>query len=272
MLRISDQEAATVRISVVIPVKDHTVELRRVLADLAAQIRPADEIVVVDNGFDDEVLAIARTAGATAIREPEPGVAAAAAAGYDAATGDIIARCDADSRLPRGWLAAIEEAMREGRVAAVSGPGYFYEPPERLAAWRTTLSALYMGLYRWSMTGALAHPPLFGSNCAFRRAAWLLVRDEVHRTGTHIHDDVDLSVHLGAHALTVRWVPAIAVGIASAPLRRGAALRTTRGWAALAVHWPAEQPTLRWRRRIRWGSSQRVRIRTARSVQDRRVG
>lgn len=260
------------RISVVVPVKDHAVELRRVLADLAAQTRPADQIVVVDNGPDDEVIAIARAAGATVVREPEPGVAAAAAAGYDAATGDVIARCDADSRLPRGWLAAIEEAMLDPRIAAVTGPGHFYDPPAGLDRWRSTLSALYMGLYRWSMTGALAHPPLFGSNCAFRRTAWLLVRDEVHRTGTHIHDDVDLSVHLGAHALTVRWIPAIAVGIASAPLRRGAVLRATRGWAALALHWPAEQPTLRWRRRIRWGGSQRVRIRAARSVQDRRVG
>jgi glycosyltransferase involved in cell wall biosynthesis len=261
---------STTRISVIVPVKDHAVELCRVLADLAAQTRPADQVVVVDNGPDDEVVAIARAAGATVIREAEPGVAAAAAAGYDAATGDIIARCDADSRLPRGWLASVDAAMRDRRIAAVSGPGYFYDPPARLTPWRSVLSALYMGLYRWTMTGALAHPPLFGSNCAFRRSAWLLVRDEVHRTGTHIHDDVDLSVHLGAHALRMRWEPAIGVGIASAPLRRGAGLRTSRGWAALALHWPAEQPTLRWRRRIRWGSSQRVRI--ARRAQDRRVG
>ncbi|MET0589815.1 MAG: glycosyltransferase family 2 protein [Naasia sp.] len=238
------------RISVVIPVKDHTAELRRVLADLAAQTRRPDEVVVVDNGLDDEVVAIASAAGCVVVRESEPGVAAAASAGYDAASGDIIARCDADSRLPRGWIAEIERAMSDADLAAVTGPGYFYDIPVPLSAWRIPLSELYMGLYRWTMTAALAGTPVFGSSCALRRTAWERVRAEVHRVGTDIHDDVDVSVHLGAHGLRVGWDPRLVVGISADPLRHSGGRRFRRGWRALTVHWPDEQPTLRWRRRI----------------------
>ncbi|WP_431220768.1 glycosyltransferase [Leifsonia xyli] len=98
-------------VSVVIPVLDDSAMLARCLADLAAQLRPADEIVVVDNGSADDTVAVARAAGVRVIEQRLRGIWPAAAAGYDAATGDIIARLDADSRPPADWLLHLEAEL-----------------------------------------------------------------------------------------------------------------------------------------------------------------
>ena len=72
-------------VSVVIPVRDDAEMLARCLAALAAQTRPADEIVVVDNGSSDDSASVARSAGARVVAEATPGIPQAASTGYDAA-------------------------------------------------------------------------------------------------------------------------------------------------------------------------------------------
>src|SRR3954452_8207081 len=84
-------------VSVVIPVKDDAVALERCLRLLGQQTVAPLEVVVVDNGSRDASAAGARRHGARVVTEPTPGIPAAASTGYDAARGDLIARCDADS-------------------------------------------------------------------------------------------------------------------------------------------------------------------------------
>lgn len=114
--------------SVVIPVRNDAEYLRRCLRALAAQTRRPDEIVVVDNGSADHLPRVLREYDAVrVVREPVPGVARAAAVGYDAAVGDVILRCDADSVPPARWverhLAALERAMRNTAAPAPGRPG-----------------------------------------------------------------------------------------------------------------------------------------------------
>ena len=75
------------------------------------------------------------------------------------------------------------------------------------------------------MGGALAHPPLFGSNLAMRRDVWERVAGSVHRTRQDLHDDVDLSYHVGDVG-TIRHDPSLVVGISARPLR---------SWSGLGV-------------------------------------
>jgi glycosyltransferase involved in cell wall biosynthesis len=243
------------RISLVIPVRDDAEQLARCLKTAAAQSRPADEILVVDNGSDDDSAEIARKFGATVLTEDEVGIWAAAARGYDAATGDVIARCDADCRLPRNWLARVERQLtrRPDRVA-ITGPGRFYDlsPGARVLA-----SVLYMRMYFFTVRGALGNAALFGSNMAFRRSLWLRVRDSVHRHDAEVHDDLDFALRIDPveHVIYDR---ALRVGISGRPFRDPAAMRKriARARRTFALNWPEQLPWKRWRRRIRAGRAQ----------------
>lgn len=85
-------DSSTLTVSVVIPVRDDAELLRRCLHALAQQSHPAHEIIVVDNDSSDHSSAVAEQFGVRVLDQPEHGIPAASAAGYDAARGDIIAR------------------------------------------------------------------------------------------------------------------------------------------------------------------------------------
>jgi glycosyltransferase involved in cell wall biosynthesis len=237
-------------VTVVIPVRDDAGPLDRCLRDLGRQTRPADEIIVVDNASSDGSAEVAMKHDAIVVPEPRPGIPAAAATGYDAATGTLIARCDADSRLPPDWL---ERVVVELETAdAVTGSARFYDVPRRWRRFSRPLAMIYLGAYTLATGAALGHAPLFGSNLGMRRSAWLAVRDQVHRDDPELHDDLDLSVHLGARH-RIRRVPGLLVGISSRPFWNGEALerRFRRGMRTIRLHWPEEYPPYRVARRIR---------------------
>jgi len=232
-------------VSVVIPVRDDAGHLRACLQALAGQTVPPDEVVVVDNGSRDDSAEVARAAGARVVLEPVVGIPAAASTGYDAARHEVIARLDADCVPPADWIERLGDVLRaRPDVAAVTGAARFLDGPRAL---RGVGAVAYLGAYFASVTLALGHPPLFGSNFALRRDAWLEVRDEVHREGTHLHDDIDLSVHLGPERRIVLDAH-LRMGISMRPLTRPSTLplRMSRGMASLTTHWPRELPWLRW--------------------------
>lgn len=237
------------RISVVIPVLDDAPELAGCLAALGAQRRLPDEIVVVDNGCGDDSAGVARRAGARVVDEPVRGIPAAAATGYDSATGDVIARLDADSRPGPDWLGRIEAAFAEDPIlAAVSGPGEFIG----LTGWRARAATLlYMDAYFFSVGAAMAHPVLFGSNLAMRREAWERVRDGVNRTDPELHDDIDLSFQFGA-ADRLLVDRTFTVGISARPFDDPAGMRRrfSRAFRTIFRNWRVSPPSQRWRERI----------------------
>lgn len=237
------------RVSVVVPAYDEEAVLGRCLRSLARQVRPPDEVVVVDNNCTDRTVAIARAHGARVVAEPVQGIWPAAATGYDAATGDVIARCDADSVLPADWVRRIEDAFAaDPALRAVTGPGVFRElPPVR----RALAQVLYMRAYFVLMGLALGHPPLFGSNLAMRATAWQRVRGEVHSASDAVHDDVDLSFHIG-RGPQVRYDPRLQVEISARPFGdvRGLAVRVVRGFRSVLVHTPGDGPWARYREMV----------------------
>ncbi|QIS44739.1 glycosyltransferase family 2 protein [Clavibacter capsici] len=234
-------------VSVVIPVRDDAGHLRACLRALAGQTVAPDEVVVVDNASTDDSAEVARAAGARVVREPVVGIPAAACTGYDAARSEVIARLDADCVPPADWIERLGDVLAaRPDVAAVTGAARFLDGPRAL---RGVAAVAYLGAYFASVTLALGHPPLFGSNLALRRDAWREVRMEVHREGTHLHDDIDLSVHLGPERRIV-LDPHLGMGISMRPLTRPSTLplRMSRGMTSLTMHWPHELPWLRWRR------------------------
>lgn len=233
--------------SVVIPVKDDDSQLRRCLRALALQTRLPDEIVVVDNGSTDSSAEVARASGARVVRCDEPGIPAASACGYDAATGAYILRLDADCRPSHTWVQTMAEALEQRPdVAAFTGGARFIDGPRWL---RRPLAAVYLGAYALVTASALGHLPLFGSNLAFRAAAWRDVRDSVHRHDPDVHDDLDLAFHLGVRH-RIRFLRRAAMGISMRPFadRTGFRLRVWRGTHTVTVHWPDDFPPVRWQK------------------------
>lgn len=237
------------RISVVVPVLDDALELAGCLDALRLQTRPPDEVVVVDNGCTDTSPAVALEADARVVTEPVRGIPSAAATGYDAATGDVIARLDADSRPSADWLERIEAAFaRDPELVALTGPGQFIG----LSGWRAVVArALYMDAYFLSVGAAMAHPPLFGSNLALRRSAWERVREGVDRTDPELHDDIDLSFQFGAADRLV-VDKSLTVGISARPFDDPAAMRRrfSRAFRTIFRNWRTSSPSQRWRERV----------------------
>lgn len=241
-------DATGPRVSVVVPVKDDATHLAGCLRALAQQSATVHEIVVVDNGSTDDSAALARAAGAVVVPCDAPGIPAAAARGYDAATGDVILRLDADCRPDRAWVARMLALLAaDPRAAAVSGRATFVDGPRVL---RRPLAALYLGTYVVLASAALGHPPLFGSNMAMRRDAWLAASPHVHRDDPELHDDLDLAFHLGERD-GIRWSTAAGMGMSMRPFGTGRGLtrRLVRGLRTVAVHWPVDFPPHRWARR-----------------------
>lgn len=234
-------------LSVVVPVLDDAPALRRCLAAIDEQTLAPLEVVVVDNGCRDDSVAVARAHGARVVAEPLRGIPAAASTGYDAARGDVVVRCDADTVAPTDWLERIARAFEaDPALDALTGDGDFYD----LGTAGPLLSRVYLGAYYASMHGALAHPPLWGSNMALRRTAWERVRDRVRRSDPELHDDVDLAFCLGPRA-RIRRDRSLRVGVSGRSLRGGRQVRRrlVRGLRTVAVHRPTTPTWRRWEAR-----------------------
>jgi glycosyltransferase involved in cell wall biosynthesis len=250
--RVGGQDGG-VRVSVVIPVRDDARHLEVCLRSLARQTVPPDEVVVVDNGSSDDSVAVALAAGARVLHQPVVGIAAAASTGYDGALGDLVGRCDADSVLPRTWVAELSRTFDERPdVVAVSTGARFYDAPVGL---QRILSLGYVGAYHVLVGAGLAHWPLFGSTMMMRRSAWEAVRADVHRRDVGLHDDMDLAVHLGDLVLgqpgRIVWRRDVVTAISARPFARGGRqwLRSTRAVRSFAVHGRDGVPFVRWWRR-----------------------
>ncbi|WP_213816649.1 glycosyltransferase family 2 protein [Glaciihabitans sp. dw_435] len=236
-------------ISVVIPVLNDAAMLESCLHALRHQTRPADEIIVVDNGCTDDSVTVARRFGARVVTEPRRGITAASAHGFDVAAGMIIARCDADSRVSPDWLERIERSLAvHPDAVAVTGPASFYDlgPISGAAA-----KVLYLSGYFVSMRLLLGHTVLFGSNCAVRADVWRAVSAMVPRDDSEIHDDMDLSYRLPATA-DVLYDRGLVVGISGRPFDslRVFGRRLSRAVRTFSLHLPAQLPHRRWAQRL----------------------
>ena len=230
-----DDDRQTAAVSVVIPVRDDAEALETCLRLLAEQTVAPLEVIVVDNGSTDDGADRARRAGAMVVVESEPGIAAAASHGYDAAVGDLILRLDADSVPGPDWVARLVAAFEaDEELAAVTGPGRFLGLPPLVGPLAT---AAYLGIYFTVIGGLIGRPPLFGSNLAMRREAWRSVRGEAHRWDRGVHDDLDLTMHLAQRYRTA-LDRSIVVGISSRPLFSafGMLERLARAVHTLSLH------------------------------------
>ena len=101
-------------LSIVIPAKNEAGAIGTAVAG-AKEACPDAEIIVVDDGSEDDTAAVAKEAGAIVVRHPESlGNGAAVKAGARAATGDIIAFMDGDGQHNAAEFASLLEKLDDG--------------------------------------------------------------------------------------------------------------------------------------------------------------
>ncbi len=197
------------RISIVIPVYNEGDGLRLCLQAIERLEIPPFEVIVVDNNSSDHSADVARSfAFVKLISESKQGVVHARSRGFNAASGDIIARIDADTILYPAWTKQVTKLFKsEPNLAAVSGPPDYYDfVLRKVANWidRRMRNFLAKHLRR--------HLFLYGSNMAIRRNAWLEVR-QTQCAKSGIHEDLDLAIHLQLNGFTIAYDRSLVAGV-----------------------------------------------------------
>ena len=106
-------------LSIIIPAKNEAEAVGDVVA-VARQTFPEAEIIVVDDGSDDNTGPVAEQAGATIVRHPESlGNGAAIKSGARAARGEILAFMDGDGQHDARQFAPLLQKLEEGYDMAI---------------------------------------------------------------------------------------------------------------------------------------------------------
>lgn len=257
-------QSPTRTISVIIPCLDDAVLLRRCLDSLASQEVPPAEIIVVDNGSHDDSAVVARAGGARVVTELRRGITWATRSGFDAATGEILLRLDADVALAPDFLARVHAAWDAAevspgrRVVGVTGTARF-ELPGRIGE---LIAGIYLGAYRWSVGSALGHHPLYGTNCSVRADWWREIRDRIDSADTYAHDDMQLSFAVRPDE-TVWFQPDLTLLTDPRPLYglRQVLVRFHRGMHTVLGNWREHPPHRRLSQRGLLGTRMRELLR-----------
>ncbi|HEY0207737.1 glycosyltransferase family A protein [Acerihabitans sp.] len=124
------------KLSLIIPAYNEELYLATCLhyaiAELTAHAKQGEfEIIVVNNASTDRTAEVAaRYRQVRVVYEPIKGLTRARQKGLEAASGDILAFIDADTRMPAGWLMKVLDAYaRRVDLVCVSGPYRYFDLP-----------------------------------------------------------------------------------------------------------------------------------------------
>ncbi len=179
------------KISVVIPAYNEEKLIGQCLQSLLNQTVPPDEIIVVDNNSTDRMRQIVRRFPVRVIGEAKKGITPARNAGFNAARGDIIARTDADTIVPRDWVEKVKKHFEEESIDALGGPiGYYDFEMGGAILWMHTM---YMHAIKKLQNGG---EMMYGANMALTKKMWERIRNNVNLDDGLVHEDLDISMHI----------------------------------------------------------------------------
>lgn len=196
----AERASAEPTVSIVIPAYNEERTIRTCVVAALEQTEPAHEIVVVNNRSTDGTADMLRALQIEFPDAPivvveqnaEQGIVPTRNAGFDAATGDVLGRIDADSILEPNWVEEVRKLFSDPTVGAATGPVIYYDMPLRRFGARADDN-----LRRALLKLTRDYHFLLGSNMAIRASAWRDIRDHVCRDeADEMHEDLDLGIHL----------------------------------------------------------------------------
>jgi glycosyltransferase involved in cell wall biosynthesis len=210
------------RISVVIPVYNEELYIVRCLEAIARQTVAPDEVIVVDNNSVDKTADLVnKFSFVKLIGETKQGMIPARDAGIRVASGDIIARCDADTIAYPDWIENIRQSFTShGVIDGVSGPADYYDIRFKKLC-NFLQKKIYFDTWRFFKHTEL----LFGSNMAFRKSMWEKVYTKLAKSDDEMHEDMDMSIQISKAGGKIIYDPSVRVTIS--------ARRYTKSWTSL---------------------------------------
>ncbi len=189
-------------VAVIVPTYRRPAELRKCLAALEAQTRPADEILVVHRSAGDpETAALAATwaqsaSGRKVVTVNRPGVIAAMQAGVEHTVCDVVAVVDDDVQLHRDWLERCLQHYADPSVVGVGGRDVIHDVVDGIAEVRPVPQAHVVGRLKWYGRTIGNHhcgygparqvDVLKGANISMRRPYWVLDH-RLRGSGAQVH-------------------------------------------------------------------------------------
>lgn len=178
------------KISLVIPVYNEEKYIAGCLDSIARQKKAPDEVIIVNNNCTDGTLSIIqRYPFVRVIRETKQGMIAARNAGFNAAVYEVIARCDADTKLPPYWISRIHRNFARYKIDALTGPIMFYDAPIKTSLIARAYLDMMKPLHRGKET-------LVGPNMIITKEMWEKVKNNVCLNDKQVHEDIDLAYHI----------------------------------------------------------------------------
>jgi GT2 family glycosyltransferase len=195
------------RVSVVVCAYNAADTLDECLSSLERLTYPDYEVIVVNDGSRDETSAIAkRYRSMRVIETPNNGLSTARNIGLSAATGSIVAYCDADVRVDGDWLTYLVQPFLNSDVAAAGGPNVV--PADD--PWIAQCVARAPGGPTHVMFDDRVAEHVPGCNLAIRRDA-LLAIGGFNPIYLRAGDDVDVCWRLQARGWRLGFAPAALV-------------------------------------------------------------
>jgi len=202
------------KLSVIIPVYNEEKYIVHCLQSIALQKIAPDEVIVVDNNCTDNSIVLAKQFPfVRIIEEKKQGMIAARNAGFNAAQHEIIARCDADTRLPTNWISRIHTHFKKQSIDALTGPISFYDAPIR----SSLLARAYLDMMRPIHRGG---ETLVGPNMIITKKIWEKVKNKVCLNDKLVHEDIDLAYHIQEVGGKIKRDNRLVVGTSSRRVRK----------------------------------------------------
>jgi glycosyltransferase involved in cell wall biosynthesis len=188
-------------ISIVIPAHNEGKRIARCLEALRNQSldRGQYEVIVVDDGSEDDTVDVAARQGARVVRQPRKGAAAARNRGIDEARGEIILFTDADCIPEEHWAERLSTPLTQPDVQGAVG-----RINTRQDHWVACLTQVELN-ERYSRMGRQERIDFVGSGtCGFKRS--LLCRNRFDESFGWA-EDLELSFRLANGGNRMIFVP-----------------------------------------------------------------
>jgi len=184
------------KLSLIIPVYNEERHIGACLDAVALQTIPPLEVIIVDNNCTDRTLEIAEEYDFVhVINQPKQGRGYARSAGFNAATGDILGRIDADSRISKNWVERVIDMFEsDSDLAGLTG----IARADIVPGTHRIKSTLISRSYYWFAHAGFNTVTMWGANMAVRTLEWKRVASKVCLDDSVVHEDQDVSLWIAA--------------------------------------------------------------------------